>query len=70
MQKVVHYISLLLMCRCFPQHITEALLRGEKVSPEHKEMVSIFFRSKQKALLMSLVLVASVMRMHSYDFCC
>ena len=28
----------------FPQHIAEALLAGEKVPPERKEMITMFFR--------------------------
>jgi hypothetical protein len=34
----------------FPQHVTQALLRGEKVPPEKKEMITMYFRYVQEII--------------------
>jgi hypothetical protein len=39
----------------FPAHVAEALIRGEKVPPERKEMVTMFFSGEQRILRANLV---------------
>ena len=35
----------------FPPHIAELLMRGEKVPPERKEMITMYFRSNLSSKL-------------------